>query len=250
MEQRLESVVRTDVLGVPVDVVKPEDLPAVFAQLVEDRQHHQIVFIRLWDLLKARRNRSFRMTLRNASLVIPVTKGIISGARFLQRREPYRYSPFDFVIKLLNAVEQKRASLYLLGLRRNELLRVEQNIRETFPGIRLVGRYAGYYPASVETDIVTAIKKAAPSLLLAGTGVPHGNRWLSGKMAEFHPGIYLWSQEVMDILADRRTRPSRRAVEMGTDYLGEALRRPWRILRFFVYGWYLLLLLVYRLLKK
>lgn len=250
MEQKIEGIIRTDVLGIPVDVVRPEDLPAVIERILEDKRHHQIVFIRLWDLMKARRNRALRLTLRKATLVLPVTKGILRGARFLLRREPFRYSPFDFVIKTLNVLEQKQASLYLLGLKRNDLMRVEHNIRETFPGIRLVGRYAGYYHPSVEADIVTAIKKASPSLLLAGPGVPRGNRWLSDKMDQFHPGIYLWSHEALDIFADRRARPSRSSIEMGTEYLGEAISRPWRVMRVAVYAWYALLLLVYRVLKK
>ena len=250
MEQKLANVVRSDVLGIAVDVIKPEDLPAVIAALLARPQRHQVVFLRTWDLIRARHNRSLRLMLRSAALVIPVSKGIQRGARFLHRREPVRYHPFDFVIRMLNVVEEKRASLYILGLKRRDILLVENNIRRTFPGIALVGRYNGYYSSGVEPDIVLAIKKAAPSVLLVGPGVPGRDRWIAAKQQELHPGIYLWSGEVLEILADRRQRPPRKAFERGTDTLPDAFKRPWRVLRLFGYLWYSVLLLAYRALKK
>lgn len=39
-------------------------------------------------------------------------------------------------------------------------------MRSTFKGLQVVGRYVGYYPKSVEDDIVQAIYKASPSLVL------------------------------------------------------------------------------------
>ena len=250
MERKLADVVRTDVLGVPVDVVKSQDLPSVIAALLAEPGRNQIVFLRTWDLMRARRSRAVRLMLRNAALVIPVSRGIQRGARFLLRRVPERYHPFDFVIRMLNVVEEKRASLYLLGLKRKDIVLVEGNIRRTFPGIALVGRYNGYYPSSVEPDIIMAIKKAAPSVLLAGPGVPRRDRWINDRKSQLHPGIYVWSAEVLEILADRRQRPPRKSFERGTDTLADAVRRPWRILRLFVYAWYGLLLLAYRVLKK
>lgn len=250
MEQKLANVVRVDVLGIPVDVVKPDELPLVLADLLADSGSHQIVFIRLWDLIRARFNRSYRLTLRGASLVLPISRSILRGARFLHRREPYRYHPFDFVIRLLNVVEEKRASLYILGLKRKDILKVEGNVRRTFPGAALVGRYNGYYPPDLEKDIVLAIKKASPSVLLVGPGVPKGDRWIYDRKAQFSGGIYLYSSEVLEILADRRRRPSRQAFERGSAGRLEALLRPWRLLRLPGYLLYWFLLLVYRVLKK
>lgn len=250
MEQKLANVIRVDVLGIPVDVVTAEDLPSVLTDLLADGGRHQVVFIRLWDLMRARFNRIFRLTLRGASLVIPVSRTIQRGAKFLHRREPHRYHPFDFVIRLLNVVEEKRASLYILGLKRKDILKVEGNVRRTFPGAALVGRYNGYYPADVENDIVLAIKKAAPSVLLVGPGVPRGDRWIYDRKPQFNGGIYVYSGEVLEILADRRRKPSRKAFERGSAGRMEGLVRPWRLLRLPVYLWYWFLLLVYRLLKK
>jgi len=249
-QAHIKGVRRLSILRVPVDIVPEESLPEIIGSLLANNRRNQIVLIRLRDLMRARRDREFRKLLVDAALVIPITKGIVRGARFLQHSEPVRYMPFDFVIRLLGILEERRSSLYLLGMERKNLRVVEQNLRETFPGIRMVGRYNGFYPREVEIDIITAIKKASPDFLLAGNGISGRNKWIYRHRDEFHPGIYLWSGEVLDMFADRRRKPSRRSFQRGWDEFPDIIRRPWRLLRGFMYLWYAVLLLVYRIFRR
>jgi len=127
-----------------------------------------------------------------------------------------------------------------------ELKRVDGNVRRTFPGLRLLGRYVGTYPKTHHDAILTALRKAAPNFTLIGPGPTARERWVARNRAFLPPGIYLWSAEVFDILAEKRNRVPREVFERGTDFLHDGLRRPWRVLRLPVYGWYLLLLLYHR----
>lgn len=236
-------------LGVPVDVVPDEQLPSVVLDLTRKPQHTQIVLIKLWDLMLARRNREYRNLLHQAGLVVPISKPILQGARFLLHTPPIRYLPFDLVVRLLSALEEKGGSLYLLGMERRYLQVVEQNLRQTYPGLRIVGRYHGYYPRYLEESIITSIKKSAPSCLLVGRGVPGGSRWVYKNRGRFAAGVSLWVPDVLDMFADRKKRPSRQAYERGLDTLPDLTRRPWRLFRGVLYLWYWILLLVYRVFR-
>lgn len=236
-------------VGVPVDVVEPDELETIVGRIISEPGQDQVVFLTFRGLMRARRNKEYRGMLQHSRLIIPVSPAIVRGARFLGRTVPPRYEPFNFVIRLLGILEKKRASLYLFGLGKRHLLHVEQNLRETFPGLRLVGRYPGHYPRGVERDIITAIKKASPSMLLVGPGVPKGDLWIQRHKPLFNNGMYLSAPEVMDIFADRRARE----VQGG---LGPALRRagamvlhPWWLLRGITYIWYGMLLVIYRIFK-
>lgn len=241
-----EHVRRIRVVGIPVDVIAPDHLDEVIGALLAEPGQDQLVFVRLRDLLRARRNADYRRLLQKARLIIPTTPGIVRGARFLGLSEPTRYEPFNFVIRLLGILEKKSASLYLFGLGRHHLLQVEQNLRETFPGLRLVGRYPGHYPRGLERDIITAIKKASPSMLLVGPGVPAGDRWIQRNKAALNNGLYLSAPEVLEIFADRRARRTESGLAAFSRGLGRTLTHPWRLLRGFIYLWYGVLLLVYR----
>jgi len=237
---------RISVLGVPVDILQPERLDEV-VELFEDGKNHQIVLLSLWDLMRARRSGEFRGMIAGASLVLPISRSIVRGARFLRLPEPLRYMPFAFVVSLLGALERRGKSVYLLGSSRAVIQRAEANIKSTFPGLRVVGRYAGRYPKQVEGKIIEAVRKSTPSLLLVGSGTPGRERWIPRNLSRFNSGLYLWCSDLFEVFAKRRGRPSRRLFDRGLEWIPYMALRPWRLYRVMVFLWYEILLLVARL---
>jgi N-acetylglucosaminyldiphosphoundecaprenol N-acetyl-beta-D-mannosaminyltransferase len=237
---------RVSVLGVPVDILPPEAIEDLVLRFA-DGKNHQIVLLSLWDLMRARRSGEFRTMIAGASLVLPISLSITKGARFLRRPELIRYMPFDFVVKLLAALELRGKSVYLLGSTRTSIQKAEGNIKTTFPGLRVVGRYAGRYPKSMEASIIEAVKKATPSLLLVGAGVPGREKWIPRNLARFNSGIYLWCSDLFEVFAERRSKPPKSLFKKGLEWLPFILRRPWKIYRIFIYLWYGVLLVAARL---
>lgn len=247
---RVEDSKRLDIMRVPVDVLDVEHVATAVDQLVAKGETAQIVLIRWWDFMRARRDREYRACLRDADLVLPVSKSVVFAARVLRRSRPPRYMPFDFIIRVLGALEERGRSVYILGGTAASLRTVEQNLRETFPGLRFVGRYTGKYAKQVESDIITAIRKADPDFVLVGPGAPAGDRWVSRHRSQLSSSIFLYSGEVFDVFAERRRRGSRLTFQRGLDFVPELFRRPWRLLRSLVYLWFLLTLGVFKLFRR
>ncbi len=237
---------RVTILGVPVDILPVEDIDELVVRFA-DGKNHQIVLLSLWDLMRARRVGEFRTMISGASLVLPISVAITKGAHFLRKAEPIRYMPFDFVIKLLAALEHHGKSVYLFGATRTCIQKAEGNIKSTFPGLRVVGRYAGRYPRNMEASIIEAVKKATPSLLLVGSGVPGREKWIPRNLSHFNSGLYLWCSDLFDVFAERRPRPLKSLFQNGLEWIPAFLRRPWRLHRVFIYLWYNVLLVVARL---
>lgn len=232
-------------MRVPVDCIEDDRITAVAQNRIGSDEPEQIVLLRWWDFMRARRNRNYRSCVRDA-LSVPVSRSIAMAARFLTRTDPPRYMPFDLVVRLLTSMEERSQSLYILGGSGAAIRVVERNVRETFPGLRIVGRYAGFYPKEMEPSIITAIRKASPDLLLVGPGVSGNDLWIRRNRAHLGAKLSLYSGEVFGIFSERRQRTSRTAFRRGLDFVPDLLRRPWRVLRFFVYLWFLLFLIVYR----
>jgi N-acetylglucosaminyldiphosphoundecaprenol N-acetyl-beta-D-mannosaminyltransferase len=237
---------RVSVLGVPVDILPPEGIEDLVLRCA-DGKNHQIVLLSLWDLMRARRPGEFRTMISGASLVLPISRAITKGAHFLRKPEPVRYMPFDFVVKLLGALEKRGKSVYLLGSTLTSIQRAERNLKSTFPGLRVVGRFAGRYPKQLELSIVEAVKKATPSLLLVGAGVPGREKWIPRNLAHFNSGIYLWCSDLFEVFAERRSKPSKALFRSGLEWLPFLARQPWKVYRGFIFLWYNVLLLVARL---
>ena len=244
------STERITILDIPVDKVHLDDLPAVVEDLLSRDSVNQIVFINTRGLLKARRNKEYQAFLKNAALVIPTSKGLVWGARASRKGEIYRQMPFEFVIHLLGAVEKIQGSLYIIGQKPAELQSVENNLKTSFPQLKCVGRYTGFYPREMKNDIITSIKKTAPSLLLAGRGLQNREQWIYENRTLFSPGIFIWCGDCFDIFSGRKERPSKAAWKSGMYKFPETIVRPWRLLRIFIYFYYAFRIFIYRISHK
>jgi len=241
---------RIKLLNVPIDIVPPEQLGAVVYDLLSGDKEHNIILLSLWDLLKARRNEDYGSYVSKASLVIPISKSLISGIKFLTGQKAYRYMPFDFIINILTTLENREFSCYLLGGRNKILQKTEKNLKQTFPKLRLVGRFPGYFKKQDEPTIIQAIRKASPSLLLAGKGVRGRERWIHRNTASLGKGMRLWCSDIFEVFAEKKKHPSRSVFNKGLECIGYCFQKPHKFFRIFLYMYYKLLLLVYKLSKK
>lgn len=241
---------RIDVLGVPVDVIQPQDMEKQVMELLSRPGTKQIVFLNIWDLLRARGNSDFAQCVREADLILPTSKSILRGARFLKKNVPCRYNPFKAVISILTALENHYKSVYLLGGRKKTLLAAERNVRGTFRGLQIVGRYVGYYPKSVEPDVVEAIRKSSPSLVLVSEGIREKDCWSYNRKDKFSGSIFLYYNDVIGIFSERIRRVSDGVFDKGLEIWHEILHNPLKIFLIFPYIWYIIVLVWYRLFKK
>jgi len=238
-------------LNVPIDIIAPEQLSDYVYELLKDKKEHNIVLLSLWDLLRARRSGDYRTYVQRADLVIPISKSLVSGIKFLTGIKANRYMPFDFIVSLLTILEAREFSCYLLGGRTKIILKTEKNIRQTFPKLRIVGRFPGYFKRSDEATIIKAIKKASPALLLAGKGIRGEEKWIArNNVALGTSGMRLWCSDIFDVFAEKKKHPSRAAFDLGLEWIGYTFQKPYKFFRIFPYMYYKILLLVYKLFVK
>jgi N-acetylglucosaminyldiphosphoundecaprenol N-acetyl-beta-D-mannosaminyltransferase len=241
---------RINFLNVPIDIVAPEHLSSVVYDLLNEKKEHNIVLLSLRDLLRARRSSEYRSYVTRASLIIPISKSITSGIKFLTGTKAFRYMPFDFIISILTILENREFTCYLLGGRRKVLIKTEQNIRQTFPRLRIVGRFPGYFKRYEESTIIKAIRKSSPSLLLAGKGIRGKERWIARNNIALGEGMRLWCSDIFDVFAEKKKHPSRFAFNAGLEWVGYCFHNPFKLFRIFPYIGYKFTLLFTRLFAK
>jgi N-acetylglucosaminyldiphosphoundecaprenol N-acetyl-beta-D-mannosaminyltransferase len=242
-----EKKQRVNLLKVPVDIISPDQLGPFVYDLLKEEKEHNIVLLSLWDLLRAMRIGEYRTYVLRASLVVPISKSIVSGIKFLTGKKAYRYMPFDFIVSMLTTLENREYSCYLLGGKNKVLLKTEKNMRQTFPRLRIVGRFPGYFRRREEATIIKAIKKASPSLLLAGKGLKGKERWIARNNLSLGKGIRMWCSDIYDVFAERKKHPSRAAFERGFEWIGYCFQKPVKIFRIFPFIYYSVMLLIYKL---
>jgi len=246
-------------LKVPIDIVPPEELPDIVSRLLASadnsdgdpsRKGQNIVLLSLWDLLRARRKSAYRDYIFNAALVLPISRSIVSGVKFLTGKKVFRYMPFHFVVSLLSILEKKEQSVYLLGGKVRVLKKAERNLHTTFPRLKIVGRHEGRMRKREAPAVIEAIRKSAPSLLLTGEGIRGRELWIPRNSSRINTGLRLWCSDLFDVFSDKKRRPSDEVFEKGLEGFGFFLRNPFRIFKLFPYFRYKVLLLAYKLFVK
>jgi N-acetylglucosaminyldiphosphoundecaprenol N-acetyl-beta-D-mannosaminyltransferase len=238
---------RVRLFKVPIDIVPHDQLGPVIYELLNRGTGQNLVLLSLMDLLRTRRNSEYRGFVQNAALVIPISKSIVGGIRFLTGKRAVRYMPFDFAVSLLNILEEREFSLFLLGGKLRVLRKTESNIRQTFPRLSIVGRFPAAFKRQEESMVVEAIRKAAASLLLVGRGIRGGERWIARYSARLNPGLRLWCSDLYEVFTERRRRPSRKTFDRGMEFVGYCFQNPLKFFRVFPYFYYKLLLLGHKI---
>jgi len=243
------GVTRIHILGIPVDVVDNESLPLAIEDLYSLKDHRQIIFLDFHELMRARHNSERRKAITQAALIIPVSSLIVFAARFLHRDVPPLRRTYPFIIRLLGILEQKNKSIYLLGSSMRGVRQAESSLRATFPGLQIVGRYSAGFPVERENDVITAIKKSSPTLLLTGKGLKGRHLWISRKRNQLSPGLSVWEKTCFNVFSGRKPKPNDRSgARLFRGFFG-ALLRPWRFFRVLRYLLFFLLLLIEKIRK-
>ena len=241
---------RIDVCGVPVDILRQETLEQEILEILAKPGTKQIMFLSIWNLLKARHNKDYAETLRNADLIIPVSKSIIKGAKFLKRELPVRYNPFEAVISVLSILENHYKTLYLLGGNRKTLMQAESNLHATFPDLHIVGRCVGYFSKNAEADVIQAIYKSQASLVLVSEGIKEKDSWSYHRKNQFSTSIFLYYKDSFGIFSSRIQLVNPKTFESGHEVFVEVLHNPFKIFLLIPFLWYNLVLLWYKIRKK
>lgn len=244
------AITRINLIGVPVDIVQPENLESEILELLAKPGTKQIVFLSIWNLLRARHKGYFSECIKSADLIIPISKSILRGAKFLKKAVPVRYNPFEAVIQILSILDTHYKTLYMFGSSKKTLNKAEKNIKDTFRNLRVIGRYGGYYPKAVEDDIVEAIFKAQPSLVLLSDGIKEKNCWPYKRRNRFSSSIFLYYKDAFGIFSERVKRVKESTFNKGHEIFVEVLHNPFKIFLLLPFIWYKLVLIWYRLFKK
>ncbi len=244
------SIQRISLLGVPVDICTKKDLEEKILELLDKEGPKQIVFLSIWDLMRFRRKNEYADCIRQADLILPVSRSIIKGARFLKKSVPVRYNQFEAVIKILSTLESRRRSCYLFGGRKKALVTAEKNVRTTFRELQIVGRYVGYYQKAAEDSIVEAIHKSSPSFVILSDGIKEKECWMHARRDRLPSSIFLFYKDCIGIFGKRIKRVSPKIFDMGLEIWGEIFRNPIKIFLIFPFAWYIILLVWSRLFSK
>ena len=135
--------------------------------------------------------------------MITTSKAVAWGVKKIYGLDSVRFYPFSFVINMLTILERENATIYLLGGSTGEIHKVFNNIKSTFPEIRIVGRYKAFESSTDEHSVLMGMKKAGANFTIVGTKIRKGDRWIESVIGKLAKGIFIYSPLVFNIMSGK-----------------------------------------------
>ncbi len=219
---------RVEILGCPFDAITEEEtVDLVFRwRDAEPRRSHHIITVNVAILMMAREDPKLAHAIEKADLVVVDGKPLVWSAKWLGAAVPEKVSGVDLMKRLLEAGNERKLSIYLLGTTQERLDVLERVIRAKYPHVRIAGTRNGFFKQPDFPDVVRGIREAKPDLLLVGMPAPFKEIWCEEHREELEVPAMLGVGGAFDVMAGFVPRAPRVMQDAGMEWAWRLAMEP------------------------
>ncbi len=127
---------------------------------------------------------------------------IVSFRKFQkQQKKPLEELIFSSLVHLLSFLEERKGSIFLLGGSTRQCNTVYTNCKHTFPKLSILGRHSAIGSSQQNDDVLKALQKLRPNLLLVGNNMKDGDMWLYLNRENLPPSLCMWLPDCFQRMA-------------------------------------------------
>lgn len=216
------------ILGVRVDDVTGDETLALVERFIGERAPHQICTVNPEFIMAAQRDEAFRDIINNAALCPPDGVGVLWAARRLGHPLRERVGGTDMAERIAARAAQLGWRLYFLGAAPGVAEQAATVLQTRYPGLAVVGTFAGSSTPSEENAIVERIRAARPDVLLVAFGAPMQDVWIARNQPRLQVPVAMGVGGAFDFIAGVTRRAPRWVQRLGFEWLHRLIREPWR----------------------
>lgn len=218
-----------DILGVRVDDVTYDEALALLCEYIASGRPHYVVTPNPEFVMAARRDPAFRAALAGAALAVPDGGGLLLAGRLWGRPFREQVRGTDLVYRLAAIGARAGHRWFLLGAGPGVAAAAGRRLMAQYPGLRVVGTYAGSPHPADDPATRGAVQAAGPvDVLLVAYGAPRQECWMARNVPTLGVPVAIGVGGVLDFLAGRTPRAPRWLRDLGLEWLFRLLVQPWR----------------------
>lgn len=219
---------RVRILGVPIDNVTHEGMLARVAEFVAGNRTHQICTVNPEFVMTAQRDADFMAALNQADLCLADGIGILWAARRQGKPLQERVAGVDSVVRIAERSAQMGWRLYLLGAAPGVAEQTADILAERFPGLQIVGAYAGSPAPEEESDVIARVNASGADVLFVAYGAPRQDKWITRNTMRLNVRVAMGVGGAFDFISGVARRAPRWIRRIGLEWLHRLIREPWR----------------------
>ena len=180
----------------------------------------------------------FAAALDRADLLYCDGVGVQMAGRILGSRIPERLTVLDWFDLVLAELQNRAASVYLIGDKPDVVQGAAEQIGFAYPDLRVTGYHHGFFQidGSEEVALLEQIARAQPAVTFVGMGMPRQELWIEDRWERLPDSVYIPVGAAFTWYSGARKRPPRWMRAVGLEWLGRLLSEPKRLGRRYLLG--------------
>ncbi len=218
--------------------------------LTENKNFSHVSIITGLRILKIRLSKKYTKIFKKADIFLPEGKSIRWVSNLLNKKVGSGFTAIDVFMNLIRDAVLKKQSIFFLGATQNSIKLAIENLKKSFPEIKIIGSHHGYFSKERNKDIVEAIRKFSPTYLFVGIGFPNQDVWIQENAKNFTSTVCLSIGNSFDLSSGVMKRAPKKFQEKGIEGLYKAWKNPIRAFRIFKYPFLLFITIWDKIFKK
>jgi len=178
-------------------------------------------------VMKTKEEASYKSMVKKADYVVPDGAGIVLASKYLKTPIKERIPGYDLMLDLLSYADAKGLSCYFLGAKEYVVSKMIDNIKETYPHLKIAGYHHGYFTDGDER-IEKMVQEQKPDLIFVALGSPRQEKWITEHMDSFSKGLFMGVGGSFDVIAGEVKRAPERWINMNLEWFYRLLKQPLR----------------------
>ena len=221
------------VLGVPIDVLTPAAAGQRLLHWAQRRESRVVCICNAHSVVTARRDAGFMRVLRSADLATPDGTPVAWMLRRQGAAGQTRVNGPDLMRDFCAQAAQHGEPIFLFGSTETTLLRLQTQLRQSFPALRIAGALSPpFRPLSAEEDeaVVQQINASGASTLWVSLGCPKQELWMAAHRGRVQ-AVMVGVGAAFDFHAGTVKRAPPWMREHGLEWLHRLVSEPRRLWR-------------------
>lgn len=200
----------------------------------EDQPCRYVVTPNVDHIVKLQSHAEMQDAYRGAALIVADGWPLVAASRWLGCPLPERVAGSDLVPALFAGGQAVgRCRVYLLGAAAGVGLEAADRIRSRWPQVEICGVASPRFGFDVDpvesAEVVAAVNRASPHLLVVGLGAPRQEIWLRRYAPQLNARVAIAAGATIDFLAGVQRRAPRWIQAIRMEWLFRLMTNPKRL---------------------
>jgi N-acetylglucosaminyldiphosphoundecaprenol N-acetyl-beta-D-mannosaminyltransferase len=207
--------------------------------MIGRRERGYVCAVAVHAVTVAQRDPEMRDALLRSTLTVPDGMPLVWAVNLLGESLPHRVYGPELMRRYTRRCAEKGHRIWLYGGRdQGSLAQLALNLRQDFPGIRIVGGYSPPFrnlETHEEEEVVQRINADRPDVLWVGTGVPRQEKWMARMRDRLEVPVMCAVGAAFDFHAGRISQAPPWMQDRGLEWTYRIAQEPRRLLPRYLY---------------